>query len=410
MSDSALKFSCGGCGRIATWRRELAGKRVRCKCGHVTTVPAEPPEQDIPEEVDLYALADDANRAAVNLPPTIVDPSAFAPAPVAAAPAAAGGIPLAYQTGLTARQKELSSAKTFIDPNRDLKVPALLLVAGIALYIGYYAIHYNLGAMAIVSTGLGLTVMTILETALLVCFALAIAGPLGVSFGGIGTALLKFAAVVVLSDGIGTWVDGILGRYTAGIGGGGVLGFGVIGFPIALAVYWCCLNYLFSMDAGDSWMVVVILAIFYRIIRVVVVMLLLKLILSFGGVGAAAIAIPSVTGQVAVNPVIDAVNAAKAQNVLHEAKKYAADNGRRAEAGYINDWYGAGAKNVWYQTSRDINGKGDAFQFVIELPDSPAARAKCYAISKKYFNDNKMYYSPSSVQDNGDPYLIVGLP
>ena len=31
-------------------------------------------------------------------------------------------------------------------------------------------------------------------------------------------------------------------------------------FPVALVIYWTLLIYLFSMDPGDSWMVVVILS------------------------------------------------------------------------------------------------------------------------------------------------------
>ncbi|HEX4054049.1 MAG TPA: hypothetical protein VHX86_07265 [Tepidisphaeraceae bacterium] len=372
-------------------------------------VPAEPPQAQTAEEDDLYALADDAQRAAAHLPPTAVDPAAFMPAQAVAA-AAGRAIPLAYQRTPTAQEKELASSKSAIDSNRDLKVPAALLLIGIALYVGYYAVHYNLGLIGICATGLGLTIMTILETAVLICFAMVVAGPLGVSFGGFGTAILKLAAIVVLCDGITTCVDGLLARYTAGIGSGGIFGFGLIDFPVALGVYWTTLIYLFSMDPGDSWMVVVLLAIFDWIVRVVLIVLLLKLILGLGGVARSTIAIPSMGGgRTIANPMIDEVNAAKAQNVLHEAKKYASDNGRRAEIGTINAWYAAGAKNVWYQTSRDINGKGDAFQLVVELPNDAASRAKCYGIAKAYCDGNRIFYDPAAMQDHGDPYLIMGL-
>ncbi len=373
------------------------------------TVPAEPPGAEAVEEDDLYALADDAQRAAASLPPTVVDPTAFAPAP-AVAVAAGRGIPLAYHRAPTASEKEAAASKTHIDSNRDLKVPAALLLIGIVMYVGYYAVHYHLDLFGIFATGLGLTVMTILETAVLICFALAVAGPLGVSFGGFATAILKLAAIVVLCDGVTTWVNGLLARYTAGIGGGGFMGFGIIGFPVALGVYWTTLTYLFSMDPGDSWMVVILLAVFDWIVRVALIVLLLKMVLGFGGVAGSAIPIPSFGGRSAVaNPVIDEVNAAKAQNVLHEAKKYVSDNGRRAEAGTVNAWYDAGAKNVWFQTSRDINGKGDAFQMVVELPDDKPGRAKCYGIAKAYCDSNQIYYDPAAMQDHGDQYLIVGL-
>jgi len=317
---------------------------------------------------DLADLAADAHRAAANLGPTIVDPAAFTTAPVAAAAGSAShsAIPLAYQSQPTAREKELAAGKSLIDPKRDLQAPAVLLLVGALLYIGYYGIHYNLGAIGIAATGVGLTIMTLFETVLLICFALVIASPLGVSFGGVGTAILKLAAIVVICDGVTTCFDGLLSKYLGGYAGG-VFGFGAIGFPIALGIYWTTLTYLFSMDPGDSWMVVIFLAIFYQIMRVVLIVLLLKIILGFGGIGAAAISIPSTGGGPAVsNPVIDEVNEAKAQNVLHEARKYGSDNGRRAEMASINGWYDAGAKNVWFETSRDINGKGDAFRMIVE--------------------------------------------
>jgi hypothetical protein len=123
--------------------------------------------------------------------------------------------------------------------------------------------------------------------------------------------------------------------------------------------------------------------------------LLLKIILGFGGIGQSAIALPSTGGGPAVtNPIIDEVNEAKAQNVLHEARKFGTDYGRRAEMPSVTGWYDAGAKNVWFQTSRDINGKGDAFQMVVELPDNKDARDKCYKIAKAYFDSNNVYYDP----------------
>lgn len=55
-------FRCNGCGKSFVWKSELAGKKVRCKCGSVLQVPADvrPPEPaaaapDAPE--DMYDLA-----------------------------------------------------------------------------------------------------------------------------------------------------------------------------------------------------------------------------------------------------------------------------------------------------------------------------------------------------------------
>jgi DNA-directed RNA polymerase subunit RPC12/RpoP len=418
MPEGAEKFACGGCQRQLTWKKDFVGRRIKCKfCGHSMAIPPHPlgaePEPE-PVEEELYALSDlanDARSAAAKLPPTIVQAVA---SPIAM-PAGAGpshpAIPLAYQRAPTARELARSSSDVFIHKKRDIQVPIALLIIGAALYLGYYAIHYHLGGLAILATGIGLIILAMLQTGILFGFALVIASPLGVSFGGIGTALLKFAAIALFCDGIVTWVDGLFATWTGGLGGGGILGFGAIQLPITLGVYWVTLTYLFSMDPGDSWLVVVILVIFSIILRVLLIVLLLRLILSFGGVAASSVAIPSTGGgTVATNPLIDQVNRAKAQNVLHEARKYVADNGRSAESATVNGWYDAGAKNVWFETDRDINGKGNAFEMVVELPDDQTARAKCYDVAKKYFNDNGESFEAKSLQDNGDPYLLVPLP
>ena len=107
---------------------------------------------------------------------------------------------------------------------------------------------------------------------------------------------------------------------------------------------------------------------------------------------------------------IDEVNNAKAQNVLHEAREYAARYGRGAESGAINGWYAAGAKNVWFQTDCDINGKGNAFQLVVELPDDPTARTKCFDIGRKYLSDNGYSFAAKAIEDTGEPYLLIPLP
>ena len=62
--SSPAKFSCDSCGRSYSWKTELAGRKVKCKCGHVLEVPAEPPQA----EGDLYAMADDPAPAARKAP------------------------------------------------------------------------------------------------------------------------------------------------------------------------------------------------------------------------------------------------------------------------------------------------------------------------------------------------------
>src|SRR5438874_10901129 len=51
----AGNFACETCGKEYRWKPELAGKRVKCKCGGVMTVPEqEPPDS----EHDIYGISD----------------------------------------------------------------------------------------------------------------------------------------------------------------------------------------------------------------------------------------------------------------------------------------------------------------------------------------------------------------
>ena len=148
---------------------------------------------------------------------------------------------------------------------------------GFVLYISYYVVHFNMGANGVVFTSIGLTIMMVLEAGFLTGFALVIAGPLGVGFGDFRTAILKLAAISAFSDGVITWVDALFAKYAGGVGAGGLFGFGIIGFPVALGIYWSLFIYLFSMDPGDSWLVVTILTVFYRIFRWILIFLLLQM-------------------------------------------------------------------------------------------------------------------------------------
>jgi hypothetical protein len=64
-SDS--KFSCDSCGRSYAWKPQLAGKRVKCKCGQAVTVPDADPAVDAGFG-DLAALADDHSAASADGP------------------------------------------------------------------------------------------------------------------------------------------------------------------------------------------------------------------------------------------------------------------------------------------------------------------------------------------------------
>ncbi|HRK31018.1 MAG TPA: hypothetical protein PLD59_08050, partial [Tepidisphaeraceae bacterium] len=52
------RFSCEGCEKTYGWKAELAGRKVKCKCGTVMVVPVEAPA---PEEDGIFDLVPDAS-------------------------------------------------------------------------------------------------------------------------------------------------------------------------------------------------------------------------------------------------------------------------------------------------------------------------------------------------------------
>src|SRR5689334_1598091 len=57
---STGKFSCESCGKTYSWKPELAGKKVKCKCGQPMRVPeTDPAIVSVPDGFDdLAALGD----------------------------------------------------------------------------------------------------------------------------------------------------------------------------------------------------------------------------------------------------------------------------------------------------------------------------------------------------------------
>ena len=128
-------------------------------------------------------------------------------------PVGTGGGTLGYRRGPSAAERAAAARAVTLDPNRDVYAPLAFLLVGMLLHVGYYALRYNLGITGITAVTFGLSIVSAIETALLFVFAISVAGPLGVSFGGIWTALLKLAAIAVFCDGGPTSSMSHLGRH-----------------------------------------------------------------------------------------------------------------------------------------------------------------------------------------------------
>jgi hypothetical protein len=392
----AARITCDGCKKTYAWKPELAGKRVKCKCGHTIQVPAaqEPP----PDEDGMYDLAPSEEpvkpkRSPAHPPP----PGLSAPAPAAATSA------IPYQA---APIRDRMSNENLMDMNRDVYVPVALLAVGVILYLACFAFRFHLTGAGIVTVSVGLFILTAFKAALLVGFAMLLANPLGVSFGGIWTATLKLAAVAVFCDGVTAWVDFGVNKISNGTFGNGIMGYGTMSFPVALGIYWVLLIYLFSMDSGDSWITVLLLAVFDLIVKMALVFLLLGMVLHMGGASA-----PGLGGGSSKMPahseLADRIEELQTRKCLPEAREYLKEpHNVNYLGGAIDDMYKAGAKTVYFEISRNINGKPSADGIVIEMPEDKNQRQECLKICRQIEEGKK---PDQPVPDDGDAYYELLL-
>jgi hypothetical protein len=401
MSDvAAAKIVCAGCGKSYAWKPELAGKKVKCKCGTVIHVPQPAAPKEEPD--DLYDLApsEEAAKPKKRLP---LAPAAAATSSAADATTAA---PIGYQTAPTKRDR--MSTENLMDMKRDVHVPVALLAGGVLLYLACYAFRYHLTGFGIGVVSVGLLIMTLLKAGLMVGFAMGIANPLGVSFGGIFTATLKLAAVAVFCDGITAWVDLGVAKMTGGVFGGPSIFYGFISWPVALATYWLLLIYLFSMDSGDSWTVVVLLAVFDRIVKMALIFTVLAVVLRMGGVS-----VPGIGGgggkMSSVSELTTHVEELQERKLLKEAKAYINDGHQMFLGGPVDSWYKAGAKNVWFEVGRDFNGKTEPEQIIIEMPEDKNQRTEILNIRQKLYQQQKWFTDPSDLTDDGEAYISARI-
>jgi hypothetical protein len=299
--------------------------------------------------------------------------------------------------------------EVLIDKTRDLYVPIGLLTVGVMLYVGYYAWKYEMSGSGILFTSMALGFLSLFKAGLMLGFAIFIADKVGVSFGGILTAALKLGAIAVFCDGVTTWVNGGVAKL-AGPAFAGFAGYGAVGFPIALAIYWVLLIYLFSMDSGDSWLVVMLLAAFDWVVKVALGLLLLRAVLGLGGVAASSVPLPSFgSPAAAANPMVQQVKDLEERGQLEEARGYVAGGRQTFTKDHIEAFYNAGAKKVWFEVSRDINHKVVGESIIIEMPTEPEKRKKVYEALRVYYKAFAMGGGREE-KDDGDPYLFVAAP
>jgi hypothetical protein len=293
MSD---KVKCPACGKGYRWNPELAGRKVKCKCGEVFRMAAPPgsvtPASNTPVSItdktgqvgdgyDLHdtgvhapahgAAASSASSGGDHCPScnqpvkagavicincgfnlksgqrvqTCVEPAVETDdAPASAAPvtsqaaAALSGGTSKIAKALDAREDDTTAPKW-----KDIYLPAALIVLGVgmafvqAMYFSNDATQGLTSAAMMVGLNLAFSV-----PALFIAMLLAVK-ILDVAFGPLGMALFKLVAIALGPDAIGGIINVAVG--------GGIVGW-FAGFMVSLIAFWVLLTVLLDLEAIEA--------------------------------------------------------------------------------------------------------------------------------------------------------------
>ncbi len=436
------QFACGQCGKKYAWKAELAGKKVRCVCGHVMTAPQAPAPAPEPEQEDLYDLADDpapGKTAALPSAPSqastlpiddedempMVPPKAAPkaePAPIGSKPAMQnlrpGGVPPLAARGGTgtgagasasslraypttsprpgAAREELNNAVGGT-PMGELYVPAMLL--GVGLVVFALSHMYQGGSLqsfrsVLPAIGLGLLFDLVLSFGGI----FMVAKIWEVSFGAPGPAIIKLCACAILPPALATLIGNWIGSDSF------FVAMGVRSICMMPLVLFCFM-FLFRLAIDEAFYCMVVI----YLINEWLIRLLLSVILSTGTGGG----LSSTGGPAAGAP---DTPAGRAYRLVQENRGYNAMDWLKteshgisfaatAEARIIVDkLMAAGAKEVYLTVP---SGESMADSIVIVMPSGKQKREAVFELAGRVA---ARFNTSMPQQTASDDYLLILLP
>ncbi len=443
------RFSCTKCAKSYKWKPELSGKKVKCKCGNVMGVPqAEPVVSEADDDLEgLYALAADERQSAarqreepvgfrcpacngdlaigavvctgcgfniktgsrVTRSKPAASPRSAAPhsaAPRSAAPtlAYAGGggslvVPSRVAAGVPSAMAGFGRAKRGLQEDKraeaagifqDLYLPIGLIVFGLIgsfLHQMHFQRYPDTFSEALLKIGIGLCI----DLALIGVACVAAIKVMEVAFGSPGAAALKICAIAIAPDGISNIITYLLNDPV-----------GLVGWFIAIGMYYALFHYLFDMDAGEVMMMTALVWIIRTWVGMLIAGALLAVLMSGGGAAdaLAKAAISDGSGSAAVSEdrdvqeVLDMYDLPEAQSWLDESKnRIFGETGRGDTEKLVKDLYAAGAKKIWVMKEGSV-----ANAIYVVMPKDRKQRATIYQIHAT------TYGNPTPKKDTGDEY------
>jgi multisubunit Na+/H+ antiporter MnhC subunit len=421
------KFSCEGCGKSYRWKPELAGRKVKCKCGFIMTAPKEPPVSDEPDLDALYSLADEgkeAARSAVAEAPTIRCPScktalepgsslcaqcgfnlktgsrakaratpaagtAYVPsgggAAVATAPNVAGGAFSAFGAPRR-RGEDLKMERN--DAIIDWYVPIGLLVLGIALGTLRFMKFSTDSAplpQALMFTGIKM----VLGFALVAFAAIFMIKWGEIAFGDPLQAAVKIAAAVTAPVAVAEIISFLIHDAPP-------TGWGLVGFFLAFGMFFILYHYLFEWDLSEKWVVVGVTT----IICMLAVPFLFTMIQ--GSSGGALISKGAKNNNALYDYQLELGRAKPARAWIEEASgRLVGDLSRETSVQLIDDLYALGPKNG--EVYVFVEGP-QAAEIIVRLPSDSKKRKAFFDYRSEFGKKNS---GGQAEPDDGGKWMVM---
>ncbi len=217
MSDATVQsFSCPACGARFALNRQVARRKIACRCGNVFLAPALP---EYPSESELYVVA----------------ASEFAASPRASA---IDAYPRRAIGGAAMDDSDVE-----FSASRDIVAPIVLLLLGLAMRFWEIPFDRSLSGSSLGGALATAVFQVVLTVALMLGGVLIAAKILGTNFGLVGTAILKLCGLAVFAWACGALIVTV-GHYDIS---GLVAAISAI-FLIYFAGFWT----LFSLDLQEA--------------------------------------------------------------------------------------------------------------------------------------------------------------
>jgi len=385
----------------------MAGKKARCGCGAVLLVPPAPTLIPAPPRQKPEPKSD--------RPPRLT-PQSLAAQPQFVKPAVALGYVSARRKG------EQLPADKLIDPTRDIYIPAGLLATGFIAILLWALVAQGINAQMSMAVLIASCVSTFIKTTILVFLAVALANQAGYGFGTFWTAVLKFSSIVIFSDSILEWFEAWMVHVGAIRVRAGVMYINiwllVLELFLASIVIGGLLKYYFDMD-NDEVLYIGLGVGFISMVAGFVLRFLLVRALEAILIARTPAPAPAPAPAPTPTPAATAAPASPVNETPHDqAIRLRIEQGRpfvRDGAQFMQSARGRGQRRLFdalieagvSTTYVEMQGVPLSYRLYVELPQTPAGRAACFAAYAEYCHDNRIEADPAEEKDTGQKYMVI---